>query len=128
VIYIFIAVPPWIQEPSILSSPLIVVLLALIGPAIPVLLSHIFTKRKLRKQDKVIEEIHVVVNSRFSAILDALRQALEENIILKIESGKPVPIEEQIMLTETKILQENIENKKDLPLKDSPDEGEKDKN
>jgi hypothetical protein len=74
------------------TRPLWVVLAA---PAAPVVLGFIFTYIKLKKQDKKVQEIHVLVNSRLSKTLDALADALVENVRLKDQAGIPVSTEER---------------------------------
>lgn len=71
--------------------------LALVTATIPVLVSHFLTRRKLRKQDTKVQEIHVLVNSRLSATLDALSAALTENIRLKDRLGVEVSPNERAL-------------------------------
>lgn len=71
--------------------------LALLTATIPVGLSHFLTRRKLRKQDAKVQEIHVLVNSRLSTTLDSLSAALTENIRLKDQLGVEVSPKERAL-------------------------------
>jgi hypothetical protein len=68
---------------------------AFAAPIIPVLVGYLLTRKKLRKQDARVEEIHILVNSRLSKTLDALSDALTENIRLKERVGEPVSATER---------------------------------
>lgn len=57
-------------------------------PLIAVIVGYLLTRRK-------IQEVHVLVNSRLSSTLDALSQALIENVRLKDRLGEPVSTEER---------------------------------
>ena len=72
------------------SSPATVIVLALVAPIGPVVVGYLLTRKKLRAQDEKVQEIHVLVNSRLTSTLDALQNALLENIRLKEKAGIPV--------------------------------------
>lgn len=84
-----------------------VILLAVLAPVVPVLVSYLLTHRKLVAQDKKVQEVHVLVNSRLSSTLDDLKSALLEVIRLKEKVGEPVASAER----------DAIEHVKDIPPK-----------
>lgn len=72
-----------------------VLLVAVLVPIGPIVVSHLLTRKKLQHQDTKVQEIHVLVNSRLSKTLDALSAALTENIRLKEDAGIRVTEEER---------------------------------
>ena len=83
------------QEAFTLDSPLAVIALALVAPILPVVVGYLLTSRKLKAQDKKVEQVHILVNSRLTETLDALKDALLENIRLKDKAGIEVTTEER---------------------------------
>lgn len=70
-------------------------LLAFAAPIAAVLVGFLLTAKKLRHQDKRVEQVHVLVNSQLSEVLNELTRALVNNIHLKEQAGKWVTDEER---------------------------------